>query len=87
MAFKFRAGGLLYLFVSRLTCCKQGHCIYAKHDRFTSNFLLFTSNDLLSEALPVFSFYVEWSGGAMVLGKLPAPEHLTNLDESKARAY
>ena len=34
-----------------------------------------------------FSFYVEWSGGGMALGKLSAPERLTNLDESKARAY
>ena len=27
-----------------------------------------------------------WSGGAMVLGKLPAPGHPTNLDNSWARA-
>ena len=28
-----------------------------------------------------------WSGGAMVLGKLPAPGHPTNLDYSRERAY
>ena len=28
-----------------------------------------------------------WSGGAMVLGKLPVPERPTNLDNSWARAY
>ena len=28
-----------------------------------------------------------WSGGAMVLGKLPVPRRPTNLDNSRARAY
>ena len=28
-----------------------------------------------------------WSGGAMVLGKLPAPGHPTSLDRSRARAF
>ena len=28
-----------------------------------------------------------WSGGAMVLGKLPVPGRPTNLDHSMARAY
>ena len=28
-----------------------------------------------------------WSGGAMVLGKLPVPERPINLDNSRARAY
>ena len=28
-----------------------------------------------------------WSGGAMVLGKLPEPGRPTNLDWSRARAY
>ena len=28
-----------------------------------------------------------WSGGAMVLGKLPVPGRPTNLDHSRARAY
>ena len=28
-----------------------------------------------------------WSGGAMVLGKLPVPGRPTNLDDSRARAY
>ena len=28
-----------------------------------------------------------WSGGAMVLGKLPVPGRPTNLDNSGARAY
>ena len=28
-----------------------------------------------------------WSGGAMVLGKLPVPGCPTNLDKSRARAY
>ena len=30
---------------------------------------------------------VGWSGGAMVLGKLPVPGRPTNLDYSRARAY
>ena len=29
----------------------------------------------------------EWSGGAMVLGKLPVPGRPTYLDKSRARAY
>ena len=28
-----------------------------------------------------------WSGGAMMLSKLPVPGRLTNLDQSRARAY
>ena len=28
-----------------------------------------------------------WSGGAMVLGKLPVPGRPTNLDDSRAKAY
>ena len=28
-----------------------------------------------------------WSGGAMVLGKLPVPGRPTNLESSRARAY
>ena len=28
-----------------------------------------------------------WSGGAMVLGKLPVPGRPTNMDYSRARAY
>ena len=31
--------------------------------------------------------YWGWSGGAMVLGKLPVPGRPTNLDYSRARAY
>ena len=31
--------------------------------------------------------YLGWSGGAMVLGKLPVPGRPTNLDYSRARAY
>ena len=31
--------------------------------------------------------YLGWSGGAMVLGKLPVPGRPTNLDNSRARAY
>ena len=35
-----------------------------------------------------FSFLSKgWSGGAMVLGKLPVPGRPTNLDKSRARAY
>ena len=34
-----------------------------------------------------FCGQVGWSGGAMVLGKLPVPGRPTNLDESWARAY
>ena len=31
-------------------------------------------------------YFRGWSGGAMVLGKLPLPGRPTNLDESRARA-
>ena len=34
-----------------------------------------------------FSLYRGWSGGAMVLGKLPVPGRPTCLDNSRARAY
>ena len=34
-----------------------------------------------------FHLYRGWSGGAMVLGKLPVPGRPTNLDYSGARAY
>ena len=34
-----------------------------------------------------FQRQMGWMGGAMVLGKLPGPEHPTNLDNSMARAY
>ena len=34
-----------------------------------------------------FLGYMEWSGGAMELGKLPVPGRPTDLDYSRARAY
>ena len=34
-----------------------------------------------------FFFQRGWSGGAMVLGKLPVPGRPATLDESRARAY
>ena len=34
-----------------------------------------------------FDLGMGWSGGAMMLGKLPVPGRLTNLDDSRARAY
>ena len=44
--------------------------------------------DLELGAIIIFSVdYRGWSGGAMVLGKLPVPGLPTNLDYSKARAY
>ena len=45
---------------------------------------------MLKAELPsnYFSKYLlGWSGGAMVLGKLPVPGRPTNLDNSRARAY
>ena len=39
------------------------------------------------EATEVYSEIRGWSGGAIVLGKLPVPGRPTNLDESRARAY
>ena len=35
----------------------------------------------------ITKIYRGWSGGAMVLGKLPVPGRPTNLDYSRARAY
>ena len=35
----------------------------------------------------IFIFTGGWSGGAKVLGKLPVPGRLTNLDYNRARAY
>ena len=37
--------------------------------------------------IKVFSISRVWSGGAMVLGKLPVPGRPTYLDYSRARAY
>ena len=37
--------------------------------------------------LDVSVHFWEWSGGAMVLGKLPVPGASYNLDYSRARAY
>ena len=34
-----------------------------------------------------FNFFRGWSGGAMMLGKLPVPWRPTYLEESRARAY
>ena len=36
---------------------------------------------------PRFVPCLGWSGGAIVLGKLPVPGRLTNLDESRTRVY
>ena len=35
----------------------------------------------------MFQLPPRWSGGAMVLGKLPVPGRPTNLADSRARAY
>ena len=35
----------------------------------------------------IVEFSWGWSGGAMVLGKLPVPGRPTSLEKSKARAY
>ena len=45
--------------------------------------------DALAEEEQELEALVErgWSGGAMVLGKLPVPGRLTSLDKSRARAY
>ena len=40
-----------------------------------------------SVGLSILTSCLGWSGGAMVLDKLPVPGHLTNLDESRTRAY
>ena len=37
--------------------------------------------------LRLFTLWWGWSGGAMVLGKLPVPGRPTSLENSKARAY
>ena len=42
--------------------------------------------ELVKAVIP-FVKVVGRSGGAVVLGKLPVPEHPTNLDNSRARAY
>ena len=42
---------------------------------------------ILTSCAKVPGLCLMWSGGAMVLDKLPVPGHLTNLDESKTRAY
>ena len=34
-----------------------------------------------------YNIFRGWSGGAMVLSKLPVPGRPTNLDDSRARAY
>ena len=59
-------------------CCKFGF--------FSIPFALyvFTFQQRFS---PFFLYRWGWSGGAMVLGKLPLPGRPTNLDYGRARAY
>ena len=42
---------------------------------------------ILTSCAKVPGLCLVWSGGAMVLDKLPVPGRLTNLDESETRAY
>ena len=44
-------------------------------------------SDVKAFRLPAGTSFRGWSGGAMVLGKLPVPGRPTNLDDSRARAY
>ena len=53
---------------------------YAQMDEGT-----FTRNT--DNHITYFIVFQGWSGGAMVLGKLPVPGRPCNLDYSKARAY
>ena len=46
---------------------------------------LLEHENLLGFEQQLLNCSVGWSGGAMVLGKLPVPEHPTNLDFSRAR--
>ena len=41
----------------------------------------------LMGTLTTLTYRMGWSGGAMVLGKLPVPGRPTNSDKSRARAY
>ena len=41
----------------------------------------------LHRVITLCSAFSGWSGGAMVLGKLPVPGRPTNLDRSRARVY
>ena len=45
--------------------------------------------DLLRQYYSLYQFVSQrgWSGGVIVLGKLPVPGRPTNLDYSRARAY
>ena len=47
---------------------------------------LFSSLLLTELKGPLLYQHRGWSGGAMVLGKLPVPGRPTNLDKSRARA-
>ena len=44
-------------------------------------------NICINKTITHYMFDTGWSGGAMVLGKLPVPGRPTNLDDSGARAY
>ena len=44
-----------------------------------------TNHSVLFGYLCIYSLVFLWSGGAMMMGKLPVPGRLTNLDNSRAR--
>ena len=49
--------------------------------------LMAATSSLLLSIKAVYKEVSGWSGGAMMLGKLPVPGRPTNLDFSRARAY
>ena len=67
------------------------NCILIKHDLSLVTWLIRFENSLrqyLIEYQAISHREGGWgSGGAMVLGKLSMPGQLTNLDNSRARAY
>ena len=49
--------------------------------------MLYVVINNISEYFVALNHFEGWSGGAMVLGKLPVPGHPTYLDYNRARAY
>ena len=50
-------------------------------------FTVLPVNTVIPDHIPYSDASEGWSGGAMVLGKLPVPGRPTYLDDSRARAY
>ena len=72
------------MLVGRGKCCTIKFLHMNRLNKIESAIFVSLMCSLLPEDL---NSELGWSGGAMVLGKLPVPGRPTNLDYSRARAY